>query len=136
MFKSITSKLVTVSATTALAIAIIASSASAINIVPAPIPCYPQSPRIALTAGGQVHGTCFNASTTALLMFGDANAGWDEDVTTSASGTFTTPFESDPYNRYLNDSVTLVVDEFNTYGSYWASNYLTVDLNVRPEPVF
>jgi hypothetical protein len=101
MLKSIASKLVAVSASAVLGSAIIASSACALTI-PTSKPCEFDSPHIALTSAGQVQGTGFCPSTTAVVEFEDSvssqgfegasYAATEDYPTVSANGAFTVPF--------------------------------------------
>ena len=94
MLKSLSPKLVAVSASAVLASALIASSASALTVPQRPfhLPCEPQ---IALTSTGQVQGTCFSAGEFVALYSWGNNPWPTEYVTASANGTFTAPFPSD-----------------------------------------
>jgi hypothetical protein len=145
MFRSLISKFVGVSTSAVLASAIIASSASAINIKPAPVPCYPQSPRITLTSTGQIQGSCFQPFDEAQIYYEDpANNinDWDNYVPVSADGTFTVPFEW-PGHGYLNETVTIVADDLvpcpgegDGLAYYAQSNWLTVTHDLANQPVF
>jgi hypothetical protein len=139
MFKSITSKLVAVSASTVLASTIIASSASAVNIVRAPLPCQPYSIRIALTSAGQVQGTCFTPGSVAAVDFNstaDPTHTWQEQATVPSSGTVTFPWDTDPYisTNSLNNQVT--IQGLDSYlGEYEESNTLVVNVGLANQPI-
>jgi hypothetical protein len=92
MFKSVTSRVVSLIASAVLISAIIASSASALTFRPAPVPPPPCTPQISIAPSGQVQGTCFRASDTVLIAFSDTfGRSASETVPVSISGTFTAP---------------------------------------------
>jgi hypothetical protein len=145
MFRSLISRFVGVSATAVLASAIIASSASAINITSEPLPCSPKAPRIVLTSTGQIRGSCFKPFDEAQIYFEDSALNinlWDNFVRVSADGTFTAPFAW-PYHGYLNETVMIVADDLlpcpgegDGLCYYGQSNWLTVNLGAVNQPVF
>jgi hypothetical protein len=139
MLKSITSKLVAVSASTVLASAIIASSASALNIAGAQLPCQPNSPRIALTSAGQVQGTCFTPGHLTSVQFdstADPSHTWQEQAIVPPSGTFTVPWDTDPYipRNSLNSQVTVSGCDTGS-GYFLETNTLVVNLGLANQPI-
>lgn len=135
MLTSITSKLVAVSATAVLASAIIASSASAVNIANMAVQrCEFDSPQIALTSAGQVQGTGFCPSTTAVVDFEDSvsSVGYVYAATTdyptvSADGTFTVPFVySRPPSFRATTGVSITAHDHSGLPTGSTSNTITV----------
>jgi len=91
MFKSVITKFVGLSATAVLTGAMIASSASALNIKPAPLPAPCTTPQISMT-GYTVQGTCFRPGDTDVISFSDSyGRSASETEVASANGTFTAP---------------------------------------------
>jgi hypothetical protein len=89
MFKSVTSKFVGLGTTAVLISAIVASSASALNIRPVPVPP-PCTPQISLASSGYLQGTCFRASDTIVIVaMASDQPGVLETAVASANGTFT-----------------------------------------------
>jgi len=113
MLKSITSKLVAISASTALAGTILASSASALTVQTKPVhlPCAPQ---IALTSDGQVRGTCFGATGTVWLAHWDQvpHSDGSEQVVVAADGTFTTPITNLEELRYPENELFIIGEQY------------------------
>lgn len=93
MFKSVISKFVGLSVTTVLTGAMIASSASALNVKPAPLPPACTTPQISMASSGYaVQGTCFRPGDTVLIYYYDSyGQGGSETEVASANGTFTAP---------------------------------------------
>jgi hypothetical protein len=93
MFKSVISKFVGLSVTTVLTGAMIASSASALNVKPAPLPPACTTPQISMASSGYaVQGTCFRPGDTDVISFSDSyGRSASETEVASANGTFTAP---------------------------------------------
>ena len=91
MFKSVISKFVGLSVTAVLTGAMIASSASAVNIRPAvPPPC--TTPQISFSSEWALQGTCFRPGDTVLIYYYDSyGQSGSETAVASANGTFTAP---------------------------------------------
>jgi hypothetical protein len=146
MLKSITSKLVAVSASAVIASATIASSASALKI-PTSKPCQFDSPQITLTSAGQVQGTGFCPNTSAVVEFEDSvsSLGFEgasyavtEDYpTVSANGTFTVPFVySRPPGFHVTTWVSITAYDHND-SEYEDNSSNTIIVTVPlPAPVF
>jgi hypothetical protein len=135
MLTSITSKLVAVSASAVLASAIIASSASALKIANMTVQrCEFDSPQIALTSAGQVQGTGFCPSTTAVVDFEDSvsSVGYVYAATTdyptvSVDGTFTVPFVySRPPSFRVTTGVSITAHDHSGLPTGSTSNTITV----------
>jgi hypothetical protein len=146
VFKSIASKLVAVSVSAVLASAIIASSASALTI-PTSKPCEFDSPQIALTSTGQVHGTGFCPnSTLAVVDFEDSvssqgfegysYAAAESYPTVSADGTFTIPLVySRPPGVHFTTAVEVIAHDHSYLPEGTTSNTLVVTVSLLA-PVF
>jgi len=92
MFKSVTSRFVGFGATAVLITAMFASSASALNIRPAPVPAPCTTPQISIASSGAVQGTCFRPGDTDVISFSDSySRSASETEVASANGTFTAP---------------------------------------------
>jgi hypothetical protein len=91
MFKSVISKFVGLSVTAVLTGAMIASSASAVNIRPAvPPPC--TTPQISFSSEWALQGTCSRPGDTVLIYYYDSyGQSGSETAVASANGTFTAP---------------------------------------------
>ena len=145
MLRLIASKLVAVSASAVLASAIIASSASALTI-PTSKPCEFDSPQIALTSAGQVQGTGFCPSTTAVVDFEDSvssqgfegysYAAAESYPTVSADGTFTVPFVySRPPGFHVTTGVSITAHDHSYLSEGTTSNTIIVTVPL-PAPVY
>jgi hypothetical protein len=145
MLTSIASKLVAVSASAVLASAIIASSASALTI-PTSKPCEFDSPQMALTSAGQVQGTGFCPSTTAVVDFEDSvssqgfegysYAATEAFPTVSANGSFTVPFVySRPAGFHPTTWVSITAHDHSGLPSGSTSNTIIVTVPL-PAAVF
>ena len=91
MFKSVISRFVGLTVTAVLTGAIVASSASAVNIRPAvPPPC--TTPQISFSSAYALQGTCFRPGDTDVISFSDSyGRSASETEVASANGTFTAP---------------------------------------------
>jgi hypothetical protein len=145
MLESISSKLIAVSTSAVLASAIIASSASALRI-PTTRPCEFDSPQIALTSAGQVQGTGFCPSTTAVVDFEDSvssqgfegysYAATEEYPTVAADGTFTVPFVySRPPGFHVTTWVSITAHDHSYLPDGTTSNTIIVTVSL-PIPAF
>jgi hypothetical protein len=93
MFKSVTSRFVSLGATAVLISAMIASSASALNVRPVRVPPPCTTPQISFSPSGYaLQGTCFRPGDTVLIYYYDSygQSGSETEVA-SANGTFTAP---------------------------------------------
>jgi hypothetical protein len=138
MLKSITSKLVAVSVSAVLASAIVASSAGALNLTNATTArCELDSPQISLTSAGQVQGSGFCPSTTAVVDFEDSvssqgfegfsYAATQAYPTVSATGTFTVPLTySRPTGFHATTWVQVIAHDHSGLSTGSTSNTLTV----------
>lgn len=135
MLKSFTSKLVAVSASAVLASAIVAGSAGALNLTnETTARCELDSPQISLTSDGQVQGSDFCPSTTAVVDFEDSvsSVGYVYAATTdyptvSGNGTFTVPFVySKPPSIRAATGVSITAHDHSGLPTGSTSNTITV----------